>query len=192
MKIIIILLLSISSAMATCPKMDKLEIFNMKEKFFSIGTNFKLKADGKDQGSIEEKALSWGRKFTLRNKNKELVARAKEVVFSWGNKVEIFDCNDNLIGSVEEKVSESFFSFKTKYTIKNKSGKVLAESIMDSWGHNLSMKNKSGSEVVSMSRDFKLIGGDNWRVRLAVDNELPFELLVFAPAFKTAADNSRE
>ena len=191
-KYLILLVLPVMSMAQECPKLERHSDFTIKEKVISIGTNFKLTSKGKEFAYIDEKIMRFTRSFEIYNKNKKLVAKANKRLISWGSVVDVYDCNNQKIGSIEEKVVESLFSIKTKYSVKDDKGQIKGQSEMMSFDVSRLEVKQFNKTVLSMKRGFVQMFGDTWKVKLDSDSNIPTSLLVLIPAYKTASDNNRE
>ena len=160
------------------------------EIMFSIGTDLNLMVDGVKFGKIDEEVLSWGRKFVLYGADGEVIATAKQRKLSWGVKIDVYDAEGEQLGTVEEKVFDSMFSIKSKYSIKDASGAEVANSEkLDFLGSSITIDDLDGNTVAEMSKPAINLMGDNWTAEFSGDVDR--RLLVFIPAYKSAADNAK-
>jgi uncharacterized protein YxjI len=107
--------------------------------------------------------------------------------------IEISDSKGNKLGSIEEKVWESLLKVSTSYVIKDSSGKEIAQSDKISlFSTNVEIRDNSGKVIATFYKPALNIGGDNWSCKISSDSKLDRRLLLFIPAYKTAADNDRE
>lgn len=163
----------------------------MDERVLSIGTNLEVLEHGDKFGEIQQTIMSWGKQFKLFDKNGALIATAKQQAISWGVKIDIYDAQGLHIGTVKEKIFESMFSIKSQYAIVTPGGEEIASSEkLDFFGSDVTVKDRAGEVVVRMTRPMLNIGGDKWKVSFS--GELDRRLLIFIPAYKTAADNDRD
>jgi len=58
--------------------------FEMDEVFLTIGTDMNINVDGERIGKVEERTMSFGKKFEYFDNTDRKVASAQEKVFSWG------------------------------------------------------------------------------------------------------------
>lgn len=159
--------------------------FTMEQNIVSFGTDMDISTGGR----VEERLLSFGRKFEYFDKSGKLKATAKERVFSLGNVIEITDENGRKIGSVEQEIIESMFSLATVYSIKSADGRVLAESEkLDFFTTNVSISDNEGGDV-TMSKAFISIG-DSWDVE--INSNIDERLIIFIPSFISAAQSSKK
>jgi uncharacterized protein YxjI len=167
--------------------------FVAQAKLISIGTDMVLKDDNGEFGKVQQRVLNWTKTFEYYDGSNTIKAKAKQKAFSFGVKIDIVDGNNVAIGSVEEKVFQSIFKIKTSYSIKDPQGIVLAESEKLDWaGTTVEIKNKSGQVVATMKRPYFDLGAATWNVTINQDPGFDKRLIIFIPAFKTAADAERD
>ena len=167
--------------------------FTAQAAYITVGTDLTLSDDQGSFASIEERTLNLKPTFEYFDASHTLRARAKEEMFTLGTKIDISDGNGNRLGSVEENVLKSFFSIKTSYSIKDASGRELGTSEKLDWaGTKVVIHDSAGKMLVEMKRPYFDLGAATWTINVAHD--LPFDqrLVVFIPAFKTAADKERK
>ncbi|MCB0352635.1 MAG: hypothetical protein KDD64_03895 [Bdellovibrionales bacterium] len=161
------------------------------ERVFAIGTDIDVYSDGAKFGKIEEKVLSWGTQFRLYDRDDGLIAIAKQRAVSWGVKIDIYDGEGVFLGTVKEKILESMFSIKSQYSIEDANGVEIADSAkLDFLGSHVTVRDKEGAVVADMDRGLINLTGDKWTVNFS--GNFDRRLLVFIPAYKTAADNSSD
>ena len=113
-------------------------------------------------------------------------------MFSFGIKINIVNSNNVSLGSVEEKVFESLFKIKTSYAIKVLNRAVLAESDKVDWaGTTVQIKSSVWQVVATIKRPFFDLGVATWDVKINENPGFDKRLIIFIPAFKTAADPER-
>ena len=158
--------------------------FTMDQALLSIGTDMEISTGGK----VEERTLSWGKKFEYFDANGNLKATAKEEVFSLGVVINISDENGNKIGSVEQEILESMFSAYSIYSIKDASGRVVAESDkLDFLTTTVEIEDNEGGSI-SMSKKYFSIGA-SWDVN--INTTIDKRLLIFIPSFVTSAQTKK-
>jgi uncharacterized protein YxjI len=164
----------------------------LEEHIISIGTDFKIVANGNRIGKIEEKTLNLTKTFNILDINGNLVARSEQAMISWGTLIKIYDDNHKLIGSIQEKVMNSMFKVYTEYKILDANGKLIAQSSKMEVGKatTFNISNSSGKQVCSMKRPFINILSDSWDVQFYGDN-IDRRLILFIPAYKTSRDNKK-
>lgn len=185
-----------SSCSKSPPMTERAELptnFTAQASLLSIGTDIILSDSQGPFASIEERTLNLTPTFQYFDASHHLSAQAKQKIFSLGTKIEICDENNKPLGSVEEIVWESFFKVQTSYQIKDASGKEVGKSEKLDWsGTTFKISDYSGRELIKMTRPMFDLGGATWTIN--VEKDLPFDkrLVLFVPAFKTAADAARE
>ena len=76
----------------------------------------------------------------------------------------------------------------SQYSILDAEGKEVASSEkLDFFGTEVTVKDQQGNLVAHLEKPMLNIGGDKWKVSFSGDVDR--RLLVFIPAYKTAADN---
>jgi hypothetical protein len=166
--------------------------FTAQAKMISWGTQMYLHDGAGRFGTVEERTFNLTRTFEFFDEGRSLQARAREQAFTLGTKIEIVDGAGVPLGSVEESVLKSMFSLKTWYSVKDAQGQLLAESDKRDWaGTSVTIKTPEGGTVATMEHSMFDMGGATWTVH--IDPEVPFDkrLVIFIPAFKTAADAAR-
>lgn len=162
--------------------------FVMTEDFIALGSDFSI--DG--VGSIKERLMNMTKTFELLDTEGELVAKAKEKMFTWGVEIGITDENGVSIGSVEEKVFESFWKVSTEYVVKDASGNIVGTSKkFDRTSTDFVISDNTGSKVATFKRPFINLVTDKRNCTLnsqAIDSRL----LIFIPCFKTSRDSERK
>ena len=164
--------------------------FEMDEVVLTIGTDMNINVDGEKIGKVEERSLSWGKKFEYFDNTDKKVAWAQEKVFSWGTNIEVFDDKGTKIGSFEEEILESLFSIKSVYSIKDASGNLIGKSEkLEFFSTDVEILTPSGDLVCKIHRPaFNLIS-DSWNIEIS--GNIDKRLVVFIPCYKTSADNER-
>jgi uncharacterized protein YxjI len=163
----------------------------MSQKFLTIGTDMTILGENDDElGVVEERVLSWGKKFEYIDNSGNLVASAKQRVFSLYTVIDITDASGSKLGSVEQEVIESLFSIYSIYSIKDASGKVVAKSKkLSFFKTDVDITDNDGGSI-SMSKDFVNVFGDTWRLNM--NSNIDKRLLVFIPSFISSAQQERE
>lgn len=171
--------------------------FTMQAKYFTWGTNMTFKDSGGAFATIEAKHFHLTPTFEYYDGNHNLQAKAQRELFTWGTKIEIKDNKDVVLGSVEKHVIKTaIFSLGTKvktyYAVKDASGHVVAESEkVDFGGTDFQLKKPNGDVVATMNRPMIDLGAATWNVHINHDPGFDKRLILFIPAFKTSADNSK-
>lgn len=165
--------------------------FEMEEKILSIGTDMNIISNGDKIGKIEERTLSWGKKFEYFDNTGDIKSTAKQKALSWGTEIEVFDENGDKIGSIEEEILESLFSIKSIYSIKDASGNLIGKSEkLELFSTNIEIESPSGDLICKIHRPAINLFSDSWNIEIT--GNIDRRLIVFIPCYKTSADNSRK
>ena len=183
---------SIGSATAACPSFSLPSQFEVQERMFAIGTDFRLEADDRKFGEIEERVLSLTSTFDLLDLNGRKIAHARKRMISWGAIIDVTDCEGKVIGTVREKVWSSLFKVATQYEVTDQTGKVVATSEKrEFFSTDFKFSSPSGTALMKMHRQSFNILSDTWMAMVTNASALDARIAVFIPAFKTAADNEK-
>lgn len=183
---------SCKEAPPMAPRATLPQQFTVQGKFISIGTDMTFSDAKGPFASIEQRTLNLNKTFEYFDSGHNLSAKAKQQFFTLGAKIDITDSSGKAIGTVEENVLKSLFKVKTSYLIKDASGKSVGQSEKLDWtGTTVTFQDTSGKHLAKMERPMWDMGGATWTVN--VEPNLPFDsrLILFVPAFKTAADSAR-
>lgn len=164
--------------------------FEMDEVILSIGTDMNINVGADRIGKVEERTMSWGKKFEYFDNTDRKIASAQEKLFSWGTNIEVFDDKDQKIGSFEEEILESLFSIKSIYSIKDASGKLIGKSEkLELLSTDVEILSPSGDLVCKIHRPALNLFSDSWNIE--INGNIDKRLIIFIPAYKTSADNER-
>lgn len=165
--------------------------FEMDEVIMTIGTDMNINVGDQQVGKVEERTLNWGKTFEYFDNKGHKIATGKEKALSLLTTIDIYDSNDKKIGTFEEELFKNFFSIKTYYSIKDASGKLIAESEKMDWlSTNIEIFSPSGEILCKMKRPAFNLLSDSWKVEVL--GNIDKRLIVFIPCYKTSADNERK
>ena len=120
--------------------------FMINEKLLTIGNDFWITNESRENfGKIEQRVVSFGKKFELFDNTGKLDATAQEEVFSLYSVVHVKDANGQEIGRIKQEVLESIGNMLEGQNIY---------SVYDS-NNNLIGKSKSDIELIKPSHPFK-------------------------------------
>ena len=153
-----------------------------------MSKTFSVESDSEDWGKVKKKMLSIRVVYNWVDSNGIKIATGKKALISWGAKIDIFDCQDNKIGTIQEQVFKSLIKARTKYSILDKSGQKIAESVKVSIGATSITINREGREVAQLNRPWLRIN-DQWSGEIYDHGAVDSRLLIMMGVFKTDADN---
>ena len=165
--------------------------FKMKSQILTMGTDMWVTNDNHDNfGKVEERLLSWGKKFQYKDNTGKLIATAKEEVLTWSTKIDITDSSNRFIGSVEQEILESMFSWYSIYSIKDINGNVIAKSKkLDFWTSNVDIFDTKGNIIANFSQEgFTL--ADKWDV--SITGNIDKRLIIFIPSFISSSQAEKK
>jgi uncharacterized protein YxjI len=169
--------------------------FVVKEKFWAIGNDFEIySADKKDTylGKIEQRIWNLTTVFELKDAKGELVAKAKSRFWALGSTIDVTDAQGVKIGTVKEDILKSLFKVVTTYTVLDAKGKSLGTSEkLEVFSTKVSVLDSTGKQVFLTKRPMINLITDKWETTISNRGGIDLRLLVFIPAYKTAADNYR-
>jgi hypothetical protein len=158
----------------------------MDEKFISWKTGFDLS----DGSSISEDVISLSTNFNL-TLDGEKYARSHEHYISIGSKIDVYDENDVLLGTVEEKLFNSFFSFYSSYNIYDANHKQIAKSVKHEFmTSEFIITDMADKEICVITQDHFTLT-DTWNFNFKQD-KYDKRLFVFIPCYKTKRNNIRQ
>lgn len=163
--------------------------FRVTEDVISIGTDFTLKSTSATLGTVEQRVMSWGTTFTLKDAKGVVVATAKKSLFSWGTEIKIFDAADKHIGTIEKQIIESMFTLAgSVFTVKNAAGTVLAKSEkLKVWASYIEIKEGKRQVAVFDEDNFNVLSA-GWDATIT---GIDPRLVIFIPCFQTHKDNTK-
>ncbi len=167
--------------------------FVVREKFFAIGNDFEIYSsdEKKFAGKIVQKILNWTTTFELLDEKGVLVAKAKSRFWALGSTIDVTDDKDVKIGTVKEDILKSLWKITTTYSILNTKDQVVGTSEkLDLFSTKIDVKDSKGQVVFQTKRPWINLVTDKWETSYS-GTTLDPRLLVFIPAYKTAADNYR-
>ena len=182
-------------ALAPCPELpDPVEgEFRLDENVLGVGTNMTLKqTDGDVIASLDEIVLAIGPEYKLKNAQGELVAKAKQKVFSWGVEIHVENCVGTRMFSMEERVLESLFKWRTKHDVRSPDGTVLYKSRkMEVLGDvDIQIEAEGRTRGGWIRRPWHDFAYAEWSGKV-VDKESMI-VLALAAAYKTRSDNRKK
>jgi len=121
----------------------------MKQKLFSLGTDFYIKdASGQDRYFVDGKAFSFGDQLSFQDLAGRELCFIKQQVFSWGPTYQIFK-GQELWATVKK---ELFTFFRTSFDIEE-SGAAPLEAEGDFTGHQYTFT-RGGNPIADVSMKF--------------------------------------
>jgi hypothetical protein len=178
--------------------------FQARQERLTSGIDFEF-YDSKNQfsGMVEETAFSmltpFSREgFRFSDKSGTTVAHAYKsrttAPILGGVSIEITDKDGKKIGSVEEEVIKGIGSLQSHYTIRDKEGKVIANSVKsDFLKTSVEIRTPEGTLVAKMQKNLlpAINGLAQWSLEIPESNVDP-RLVVFIPNCITKANTERE
>lgn len=160
-----------------------------EKKIFTFGTDMKMYDSSKKRiGVVEEKIFNLTSTFNYYDENKKFIARAHEQFFTLGTKIDITDAHGNKIGSVEQELLESMFSFYSIYKIYDGNHKVIAKSDkLDLFSSHVYIRG-NGINIDLHQRVFTLF--DTWDME--IDGEIDERLVYFIPGFIASSQSEHD
>lgn len=165
--------------------------FQMKQKILTFGTDMWVTNDNKDNfGKVEERLLSWGKKFEYIDNTGKKTATAKEQILTLWTKIDISDENGNHIGTVEQEIMESLSSLiYSIYSIKDANGNVIAKSKkIDFFTTDVDLYDNKGNHIASFHKKVFTLS-DKWDVNIKGD--IDKRLIIFIPSFISSSQAER-
>ncbi len=166
----------------------------IKEKFFSIGNDFEIYAEGeKDyRGKIVQRILNLTTTFELLDEKGELVAKARSKFWALGSTIEVTDAEGKKIGTIKENVLKSLFKVTTSYRVLDAQDKEIGISKkLDLLSTDIVVYDLAGKQLFQTKRPWLNLLTDKWTTTLDSKSTIDPRILVFIPAYKTAVDNYR-
>lgn len=134
--------------------------------------------------------LSYREKYDLVDMNDNLIASAKEKFFKLGTHYDIFDAQGNSIGSFDHELMKSFFSFKSKYCVRDQNGipRLYTEEL-DFIGTDVSCYEPQKNLICTMKKPMFSLR-DKWEVNIYGPADR--RVIAMIPSFLTSIQNNRE
>jgi uncharacterized protein YxjI len=189
-------LLAFSSAFSPAVSAWAFELpneFVVKEKFFAIGNDFEIYSADQKQflGKIVQKIWKLTTTFELFDEKGVFIAKAKSRFWALGSTIDVTDDKDVKIGTVKEDILKSLWKVTTTYSVLDANGKSLGSSEkLELFSTKVSVLDGSGQQVFLTKRPWLNLVTDKWETSIS-GKSIDLRLLVFIPAYKTAADNNR-
>lgn len=166
--------------------------FMINEKLLTIGNDFWITNDKRENfGKVEQRVLSWGKKFEYFDNTGKLDATAQEEVLTMSNKIHVEDANGNKIGRIEQEILESFENIldgQNVYSVYDKDGKLVAKSKADNFIKNdVDIYDNSGDLVARFHKP-AMGFGDRWNCEV-VKEEIDKRLLIFIPCYLSSSSS---
>lgn len=167
--------------------------FMINEKLLTIGNDFWITNDKRENfGKVEQRVLSFGKKFEYFDNTGRLDATAQEEVLTMLNKIDVVDGSGNSIGRIEQEFLESLGNLlegQNVYSVYDGSGKLVAKSKADSYLKNdVDIYDNSG-ELVARFHKPAMGFGDRWRCEI-VKEGIDKRLLIFIPCYLSSSSSS--
>lgn len=167
--------------------------FMINEKLLTIGNDFWITNDKRENfGKVEQRVLSFGKKFEYFDNTGKLDATAQEEVLTMLNKIDVVDGSGNSIGRIEQEFLESLGNLlegQNVYSVYDGSGKLVAKSKADSYLKNdVDIYDNSGDLVARFHKP-AMGFGDRWRCEI-VKEGIDKRLLIFIPCYLSSSSSS--
>ena len=143
-------------------------------------------------GKIEQRSLSFGKKFEYFDSTGKLDATAQEEVMSFKSIVHVKDTSGNLIGTIEQEVLESLGNMlegQNVYSILDAQGNVLGKSKADMIISNNIDIYDDADNLIATFHTPALSFGARWKCELK-DNKIDKRILIFIPAYISSKSKS--
>lgn len=167
--------------------------FMINEELLTIGSDFWVTNKNKENfGKIEQRIISFGKKFEYFDNTGELSATAKAKVLTLYTIIDIVDDKGNKIGRIEEEVIESIeniFNGQNVYSIYDSSGKLIGKSKADMViKNNVDIYDDADNLIATFHKPMVQFG-DRWSCSIKSDN-IDKRLLIFVPAYLSSKSSS--
>jgi uncharacterized protein YxjI len=168
-------------------------VFMINEKLLSIGSDFWITSDSRENfGRIEQRLLSFGKKFEYFDNTGKLEATAQKEVFSLYSVVNVKDNNGNNIGRIEEEILESLGNIlegQNIYSIYDANNNLIGKSKSDMIiRNNIEIYDQENRLVASFHKP-AIQFGDRWKCKI-VDSDIDKRLMIFIPAYISTKSSS--
>lgn len=158
--------------------------FTIEEDIVSIGTDFSLQGCN---GDIDENLVSLTPSFTLKIDGLS-VAKATEQLISIGAKINVYDGSGNKIGSIEERIINSWGVY-SKYSVYDKNDRLIGTSEKhELMTTKFTINDNNGNTICTITRPYFNPLYDKWTVTFS-SSRYDKRLFVFIPCYKTYRDN---
>jgi len=167
--------------------------FMINEELLTIGSDFWVTNKNKENfGKIEQRIVSFGKKFEYFDNTGELSATAKEKVLTLYTIIDVVDGTGNKLGRIEAEVIESFKNIldgQNVYSIYDSNNKLIGKSKAD-----LIIKNNvdiydDNDNLIATFHKPMVQFGDRWSCSIKSDN-IDKRLLIFIPAYLSSKSSS--
>lgn len=166
--------------------------FMINQKLLSMGSDFWVTSQSRENfGKIEERLISWGKKFEYFDNTGKLEAYADARVFSIGSKVDVYDESGNQIGRIEEEILESLGNIlegQNIYSIYDGGDNLIGKSKADQIIRNqVEIFDTNGNLIAKFHKPWIQIS-DRWSCEITGD--IDKRLLIFIPAYLSSKSSS--
>jgi uncharacterized protein YxjI len=164
----------------------------INEKLLTIGNDFWITNNKRENfGKVEQRVLSWGKKFEYFDNTGKLDATAQEEVLTMLNKIDVVDGGGNSIGRIEQEFLESLGNLlegQNVYSVYDGSGKLVAKSKADSYLKNdVDIYDNSGDLVARFHKP-AVSYGDRWSCEILKEG-VDKRLLIFIPCYLSSTSS---
>lgn len=160
--------------------------FEINEKILSIGHDFYItNSERENFGKIEQRVLSFGKKFVYFNSTGKVEAVAQAKVLSLKNIINVKDENDNLLGVIEQEVLESIGNIlegQNIYSIYDSNGDLLGKSKSDMITKNNIDIYDNNDKLIAKFKKPTVSFGARWSCEILNDH-IDKRILIFIPAY---------
>jgi uncharacterized protein YxjI len=169
--------------------------FMINEKMLTIGNDFWItNKEGENFGKIEQRLLSFGKKFEYFDNTGKLDATAQEKLFSLYNIVYVKDGTGKDIGRVEQEILESFGNVlegQNVYSIYDSNNNLIGKSKADLVITNNIEIYDDKDNLVARFHKPAIQFGDRWTCEINKSN-IDNRLMIFIPAYiSSKSSNSK-
>jgi uncharacterized protein YxjI len=168
--------------------------FEINEKILNIGHDFYVTNSNRDNfGKIEQRVLSFGKKFEYFNSTGKLEATAQAKVMSIKSIVNVKDENGNLLGVIEQEILESLGNIlegQNIYSIYDSNDNLIGKSKADMIIKNHIDIYDNNDKLIAKFQKPALSFGSRWTCEI-LNNDIDKRILIFIPAYISSDSNSK-
>jgi len=168
--------------------------FQVSEKLLNIGHDFWITNDQKENfGKVEQRTLSFGKKFEYFDNTGKLSVVAQEKVFTVSTTINATDAvTGEKIGTIEQEILQSLGNIlngQNIYTIFDGSGNVIGKSKADMViKNNVQIYDNSGNMIAKFHTP-ALSMGARWKCEVN-SSDIDKRLLIFIPIYISSQSSS--
>ena len=167
--------------------------FMINEKLLTIGNDFWITNESRENfGKIEQRMLTWGKKFELFDNTGKIDATAQAEVLSLYTVIHVKDDSGQEIGRIEEEVLESLGNMlegQNIYSVYDANNNLIGKSKSDMIIKNNVEIYDNSDKLVARFHKPAIQFGARWKCEITPSN-IDKRLLVFMPDYISSASGS--